>query len=101
MTPRTTKSLRIGTFQASSYAVCVELECYSRYFTSIILRVTYGKSSPTSIDDPEFVGVKQAIQHFIETMRPGAYLVDRFPWLKYVPGYGRRPKRYYEADLRF
>ena len=34
-------------------------------------------------------------------MRPGAYLVDRFPWLKYVPGYGRRLKRYYEADLKF
>ena len=45
--------------------------------------------------------MKQAIQHFIETMRPGAYLVDRFPWLKYVPGYGRRLRWYYEADLKF
>ena len=45
--------------------------------------------------------MKQAIQHFIETMRPGAYLVDRFPWLKYVPGYGRRLRSYYEADLKF
>ena len=34
-------------------------------------------------------------------MRPGAYLVDRFPWLKYVPGYGRRLRRYYEVDLKF
>ena len=34
-------------------------------------------------------------------MRPGAYLVDRFPWLKYVPGYGRRLRRYYESDLEF
>ena len=74
---------------------------YSRYATSIILRITYGKSSPTSIDDPEFVGVKQIVEHFIEGMRPGGYLVDRFPWLKYVPGYGRRLKGYYESDLKF
>jgi len=72
-----------------------------RFSTSIILRVAYGKSGPTSVDDPDFVGVKQAIQHFSETMRPGAYLVDRFPWLRYVPGYGRRLKQYYESDLKF
>ncbi|KAF8553251.1 cytochrome P450 [Imleria badia] len=72
-----------------------------RYSTSIILHITYGKSGPTSTNDPDFVGVKQAVAHFIEGMRPGAYLVDRFPWLKYVPGYGRRLRRYYESDLKF
>ncbi|KAF8553243.1 cytochrome P450 [Imleria badia] len=72
-----------------------------RYSTSIILRITYGKSGPTSTNDPDFVGVKQAVAHFIEGMRPGAYLVDRFPWLKYVPGYGRRLRRYHESDLGF
>ena len=72
-----------------------------RFSASIILRVAYGKSGPTSVDDPEFVGVKQANQHFIETMRPGAYLVDRFPWLRYIPGYGRRLKQYYQTDLKF
>jgi len=34
-------------------------------------------------------------------MRPGAYLVDRLPWLKYVPGYGRRLREYYKSDLEF
>ena len=34
-------------------------------------------------------------------MRPGAYLVDRFPWLKHVPGYGRRLRNYYDSDLKF
>ena len=75
--------------------------CCSRYSTSIILRITYGKSGPTTIDDPDFVNVKQCVEHFIEGMRPGAYLVDRFPWLKYVPGYGIRLRRYYESDLKF
>ena len=73
----------------------------SRYSTSIILRITYGKSGPTTINDPDLVRVKQCVEHFIEGMRPGAYLVDRFPWLKYVPGYGRRLRRYYESDLEF
>ena len=45
--------------------------------------------------------MKQCVEHFIEGMRPGAFLVDRFPWLKYVPGYGRRLRRYYEFDLKF
>ena len=34
-------------------------------------------------------------------MRPGAYLVDRFHWLKHVPGYGRHLRGYYETDLKF
>ena len=51
--------------------------------------------------DPEYVGVKQVVAHFIEGMRPGVYLVDRFPWLKHVPGYGRRLRGYYESDLKF
>ena len=34
-------------------------------------------------------------------MRPGAYLVDRFPLLKHVPGYGRRLRNYYDSDLKF
>lgn len=50
----------------------------------------YGNSKFTSVDDPRSINVKQVIQHFIEGMHPDAYLVDRFPWLKYVPGYGMR-----------
>lgn len=65
------------------------------------MRITYGKSGATSIDDPDFVGVKQIVEHFIEGTRPGVYLVDRFPWLKYVPGYGRRLKMFHDFDLKF
>ena len=75
--------------------------CCSGYSTSVILCVTYGESNSISINDPEFVGVKQIVEHFIEGMRSGAYLVDRFPWLKYVPGYGRHLRSYHESDLKF
>ncbi|KAI9573125.1 cytochrome P450, partial [Boletus coccyginus] len=72
-----------------------------RYSISIILRITYGKPGVMSINDPDFVQAGQGAAHFIEGMRPGAYLVDRFPWLKYIPGYGRRLRKYYESDLGF
>ena len=39
--------------------------------------------------------------HFNAAMRPGAYLVDSFPWLKHVPGYGRQLKEDHASDLRF
>lgn len=75
--------------------------CCSRFSASVILRVTYGRPNPISIDDPEFVWVTQVVQHFIEGMRPGAWLVDRFHWLKYVPGYGRRLREYHESDSKY
>ncbi|KAF8129486.1 cytochrome P450 [Boletus edulis] len=72
-----------------------------RYSASILLRITYGKSGLTSTDDPDFVGVREVVAHFIEGMRPGAYLVDRFPWLKFIPGYGRRLRSFHDSDLKF
>lgn len=32
------------------------------------------------------------------SMSPGAYLVDSFPWLKYVPWYGRELRQGYIED---
>ena len=32
-------------------------------------------------------------------MRPGAYLVDYIPLLKYIPGYGRELKEYHNFEL--
>lgn len=92
----------IGTFQCCSVqSLRGANPRRSRFSTSIILRITYGKPGLMSANDPDFVGVKQIVEHFIEGMRPGTYLVDRFPWLKYVPGYGKRLRSYYEYDLKF
>ncbi|KAG6381787.1 cytochrome P450 [Boletus reticuloceps] len=70
-----------------------------RYATSVILRVTYGKTSPTSNDDPEMVRIRQVLANFETALRPEAYLVDRIPWLKYVPGYGRQLKEFHRYEL--
>ncbi|KAH7884161.1 cytochrome P450 [Phlebopus sp. FC_14] len=71
-----------------------------RFAASVILRLTYGKSTPTSINDPEVVRIYQVMAHFQEAMRPGAFLVDRIPLLRYLPGYGKRLQEYHEFELQ-
>ncbi|KAF9238563.1 cytochrome P450 [Melanogaster broomeanus] len=75
------------------------IEHASRFSASVILHVAYGKSSPTSNDDPEVVRMHQNNKTVLTVARPGAYLVDIFPILKYVPGYGRDLTKYHEFEL--
>ncbi|KAF9233169.1 cytochrome P450 [Melanogaster broomeanus] len=77
------------------------VEHAKRFTVSVILRVLYGKSTPTSHDDPEVVRIYQNIKNLEPVSRPGSYLVDTFPILKYVPGYGRdlRKVREFESSL--
>jgi cytochrome P450 len=63
------------------------------YAATTIMKVAYGKSTPTSATDPEVVEIKQRVRMSSVIMRPGAYLVDWIPWLKYIPWYGRDLKR--------
>ncbi|KAF9235736.1 cytochrome P450 [Melanogaster broomeanus] len=71
-----------------------------RYAAAVILRVTYGKSTPTSNDDPEVKRIHQALANFNVAMRPGAHLVDRIPLLKYIPGYGSQLKEWHRFELK-
>ncbi|KAF8549342.1 cytochrome P450 [Imleria badia] len=71
-----------------------------RFSASVTLRLTYGKSTPTSNDDPEVVRIHKASKNFQRTMRPGAYLVDRIPLLKWIPGYGRELKEYHNFEIQ-
>ena len=71
----------------------------SSYAATVILRVAYGKTSPTSSDDLDVVRLRRVLVNFQTALRPGAYLVDRIPWLKYVPGYGRQLKEFHRYEL--
>ncbi|KAG1850810.1 cytochrome P450 [Suillus subalutaceus] len=71
----------------------------ARYSASIILRVTYGKSTPTTYTDPEVVRIYKVLDHFGLVMRPGAYLVDRVPLLRYLPGYGKQLTEWHNEEL--
>ena len=59
----------------------------NRYAASVILRVTYGKSTATETDAPEIILIHKMLKRFQTLMRPGALLIERYPILKYVPGY--------------
>ncbi|KAG2140708.1 cytochrome P450 [Suillus cothurnatus] len=58
-----------------------------RYAASVVMSFTYGKTTPTSYTDPEVVAVNKSLAHFGRAMKPGAYLVDTYPILRFVPGY--------------
>lgn len=84
--------------------LCIDLESscvcvHFSYAAAVMLRVTYGMASPTSNDDPEVVRIRQVLGNFQTVMRPGAYLVERIPWLRYVPGYGRQLKEFHQFEL--
>ncbi|KAG1804670.1 cytochrome P450 [Suillus subaureus] len=66
------------------------------YSAATIMKVAYGKTTPTSATDPEVIEALQHIQRLRTALRPGAYLVDSIPWLKYLPWYGQELKQQHE-----
>ena len=63
-------------------------------------KVAHGKNTPTSATDPEVVAVSQHIRELGAAARPGAYLVDSIPWLRYLPFYGLELKHIFEGNKK-
>lgn len=63
------------------------------------MSITYGKTTPTAYSDPEVVAVNRCLSRFGQVMRPGAYLVDTYPILKYVPGYLTQLRKWHQEEL--
>ncbi|KAG1875732.1 cytochrome P450 [Suillus subluteus] len=68
------------------------------YAATTIMKVAYGKNTPTS--DPEVIEMLQTTR-MVTKVRPGAYLVDSIPWLRYLPWYGRDLKLGFERKKKF
>ncbi|KAG2125140.1 cytochrome P450 [Suillus clintonianus] len=66
------------------------------YGATTIMKVAYGKNTRTSATDPDVVEINSLIVLLSSIVRPGAYLVDSIPWLRYLPWYGRDLKRGFE-----
>jgi cytochrome P450 len=58
-----------------------------RYAFSLIMQITYGRRFP-KFGSKDAEGVYEANKHFATVATPGAYLVDTFPILAKIPGYG-------------
>ncbi|KAF9222630.1 cytochrome P450 [Gyrodon lividus] len=63
------------------------------YAASVVLKVAYGKSTPTHATDPDILEVRKSLDRFRIALQPGSYLVDIFPFLKYLPWYGRELRK--------
>ncbi|KAG2085777.1 cytochrome P450 [Suillus discolor] len=72
-----------------------------RYSASVIMSFTYGKITPTSYTDPEVVDINRFSARIGQAMRPGAYLVDAYPILRFVPGYLSQLKAWHKEELTF
>ena len=70
-----------------------------RYAASVVMGITYGKVTPTSYSDPEVVAVNRCLKRFGQAILPGAYLVDTYPILQYVPGYLTQLRKWHQEEL--
>ncbi|KAF8148666.1 cytochrome P450 [Crassisporium funariophilum] len=57
-----------------------------RYSASVVMALAYGKN-PKTYDDPDVVAVNRCLTRLGNTLRPGVWKVDVYPFLRYVPGY--------------
>ncbi|KAK7047097.1 hypothetical protein VNI00_006761 [Paramarasmius palmivorus] len=69
-----------------------------RYAASVVMALAYGKI-PKSYEDPEVQAVNRCLTLLGLTMRPGAWKVDVFPFLKYIPGYLNELKAGHAEEL--
>ncbi|KAG2131613.1 cytochrome P450 [Suillus bovinus] len=69
-----------------------------RYSASVVLSFTYGKTTPTFYTDPEVVDINRFSVRFGQSMKPGAYLVDTYPILRFVPGYLSQLKAWHQEE---
>lgn len=63
------------------------------------MSITYGKITPTAYSDPEVVAINRFLVRFGRVIRPGAYLVDTLPIMKYIPGYLTELRKWHQEEL--
>ncbi|KAG2145620.1 cytochrome P450 [Suillus cothurnatus] len=71
------------------------------YAATTIMKIAYGKNTPTSATDPEVIEMHRMVRMITGILRPGAYLVESLPWLKCLPWYGRDLKLGFERAKKF
>ena len=63
------------------------------------MTITYGKRTPTSYYDPEVQEVNKCLGRLGKAVQPGYYMVDYYPWLRFLPGYTTTLKQYHKEEL--
>lgn len=64
------------------------------------MELTYSKTTPTTYSDPEIQAIVKGLRNMFKALRIGNYLVDTFPWLKYIPlGGVSELRQFHEEEL--
>ncbi|KAJ8580951.1 cytochrome P450 [Rhizopogon salebrosus TDB-379] len=82
------------------HKVAEEYQPLQIHAAATIMKVAYGKNTPTVATDPEVVEIRQITETIVKVPGSGNYLVDLIPWLKYLPWYGQELRRGYEKSER-
>ncbi|OAX38481.1 cytochrome P450 [Rhizopogon vinicolor AM-OR11-026] len=69
------------------------------FIASVVMSITYGKTTPSTYTDPEVIAINRNLTRFGQIIKPGAYLVDTFPILRFVPGYLSQLKAWHREEL--
>jgi hypothetical protein len=70
-----------------------------RFSSSVILSLGYGRPSPGFKNDPDVKEAATGLARFSQCLRPDSYLVNKYPWLQYIPVYGRTLRQYHRIEL--
>jgi hypothetical protein len=65
------------------------------------MSITYGKITPTSYTGPAVVDMNRFSARLGQAVKPGAYLVDAYPILRFVPGYLSQLKAWNREEMVF
>jgi LmbE family N-acetylglucosaminyl deacetylase len=69
------------------------------YAAALVLALTYGAYDVHSYKDPRVEAVSACLQDTSLLMTPGLWKVDRYPWLRYVPGYLKPLQDHHQREL--
>ena len=70
-----------------------------KYAASIVLRLAYGKRTPTDYRDDIIKKIEQCQLRMNSKVAPSSVLINSLPWLKYLPGYLNEGKRWHQDEL--
>ena len=75
-------------------------EHISSYAATIVVNMAYGRQDKATYKDPDVAKIIQVSLRIGKILRPGAYLVESLPFLRYIPGYLKEPKIWHKEELQ-
>ncbi|PBK84087.1 cytochrome P450 [Armillaria gallica] len=69
------------------------------YAASFILSLAYGRTGSITVNEPEIVAIGRSLKRVGSAVRPGAYMIDEYPFLRYLPFYRRDLRSWHNEEL--